>query len=1370
MSRENDIGGNSPQHRLDDRIEAIADRFALDWERGENPQLETYLDQVPARKGELFARLLPIEYRARHRRGDLLTREQCLRRFARFRSEIDRIFLDPTFDSVPDVRHDASTEDQPVRLTAFECGSVATGLFSDPTKGLITDEVNSGSSLPRIDRYEILSEIGRGGMGVVYRARDTKHQQTLALKTMLRVDPGSLSRFKKEFRARAGIHHPNLVRLHELVVAEQFSYFTMEFVEGRDFLRALRGDLAAGKPFPNERLDKLDQGLRQICGGLIELHASGKVHRDIKSNNILLTDTGRVVIVDFGLAIELEYEGAYQTIDGHVIGTPSYMSPEQAEGAAVTPATDWYSVGVLLYAVLTGHLPFEGSPAEVIRRKRTEDPLPIDRRVDGVSPKFSHICMQLLARDPDRRADGQWVLKELGAPMRPMRSRQSDQPFVGRDSELKTLSAAFGQLHQRVHHSYFVQGLSGSGKSKLVARFIEQVRSHSDVLVLKSRCYGQESIPFKAIDELIEGLSRYLQELTFEQVDAWLPRDIGALAQVFPTLRQVDAIRHSPLRSEIQFDRHTLRKKAFLALREMLARIGDRRRLLLVIDDLQWSDDDSLLLLNHLLRGPDPPNLLFVGVFRDEEFRETVFNTITKSVPSCHRMQLNPLSRRECEELFGLMVPRWSDQQGYAELRSKVAAESMGSPLFLHELVLAITERDESLARSGDVTLDGIMWGRIERLPEDPRQLLEALAVAGQPMSPGDLAGIANVSALSVTESIELLRSQSLARECGGDEEVLLDTFHDRVREVILARLTENQRCAFHRDIVEYCQSHSEPDAYFLAVHHRFAGNFKESAHYYALSADDAAEKLAFHQAAELYHEAIELRAAESEQDDTQLRIKFAEALSNSGQCLQAAEVYLEVADGCDGPTSVEMRRRAFAQFQFMGQIGRARDVLKVLCQQVGREVPASIPGALVLTGLANLKISLVRWRKRRQVDPTDGGQVDAFWSIASAMTHVDLVRSSYYTAQHLLEAEKLGDPPRLARALALEAGMIASLGRITRRHSLRLSRRADSLANAMDDHYLNSSLALCRGIRSGCLGEWAKSLQECREAETMFVDLRHSSAIRNSNESHEILGNVTLAQFWQLLSMSWLGEIEQLDERCDRLIDEAIQRHDLFTSVMLGGYCRSFLRVAKDRPIDGIRELQSTMREWDDGGFYIQHHLAIIGEATLRLYRGDPEGAVALIRGHRRRYRQSWLLGAHIVRAQLNDLLTRAALAKVLRTPSGRRWWRHAKRTRRRLAWERLPWTSALSVAYRGTMRLLRHDRVRAARDLTSAAERFDSLGMSLHAAASRARLADTINGDSGLQLREQAYAEISGRGVVRPEAFAIFLLPGPTDVQAQT
>src|SRR5882672_5362156 len=287
-------------------------------------------------------------------------------------------------------------------------------------------------------RYEILSRIGRGGMGAVYEAFDRERQQPVALKTLLHFDAAALYLFKQEFRTLVGLHHSNLVHLYELIVRDgDQAFFTMELVRGADFLEYVRkGHVPGGPHSPSgvvtwrpalDDVDTLRPGaigteratpvpsrspadpgrlrgaLRQLVEGVEALHGAGKVHRDVKPSNVLVTPEGRVVLLDFGVAAELRVGAEVAGGDGEIVGTVLYMAPEQIGAGRPAPASDWYSVGVMLYEALVGRPPFVGPASDVLTMKCNFDPPPPSACVAEVPADLAALCMALLHRDPAAR-------------------------------------------------------------------------------------------------------------------------------------------------------------------------------------------------------------------------------------------------------------------------------------------------------------------------------------------------------------------------------------------------------------------------------------------------------------------------------------------------------------------------------------------------------------------------------------------------------------------------------------------------------------------------------------------------------------------------------------------------------------------------------------------------------------------------------------------------------------------------------------------------------------------------------------------------------------------------------------------------------
>src|SRR4051812_8386396 len=541
--------------------------------------------------------------------------------------------------------------------------------------------------------YTVQRALGKGGYGVVYQAFQADAKMHVALKSLTRADVSGVYDLKREFRTLTDLSHPNLVSLYELFAEDGQWFIAMELVNGVEFLEYVRGGTPAQAGSPAGvacDLTRLEPALWQLADALCYLHAQGKLHRDIKPSNVLVTSSGHLKVLDFGLSGDVAPERDATLL---VRGTPAYVSPEQANGGAATEASDWYSVGVMLFEALTGGGPVTRTHLEVLAAKQRGD-APDPAAVCPAAPEaLNTLCRDLLRRDPTARPlDAEIVarlqaMRSSDAPAAPLRVGRSARPsFVGRVAQLAALNRAF-ELSRLGHtQTVCVHGGSGIGKTALVGRFLKQLRDREpDVVVLEGRCYERESVPYKALDHLVDGLSRYLNALPYAEADALMPRDVGALTRLFPILRRVEVVAQARYRVPPAGNAQELRRRGFAAFRELIERLSDRHSVVMVIDDLQWGDEDSAALLVDLLRTSDPPAVLFIACYRYEEMfssasARTLFFTAGADV---HQVPLGELSDAEAYEVASAL----SRIYGGTLPVEAIVRESGGSPFLIDELV-----------------------------------------------------------------------------------------------------------------------------------------------------------------------------------------------------------------------------------------------------------------------------------------------------------------------------------------------------------------------------------------------------------------------------------------------------------------------------------------------------------------------------------------------------------------------------------------------------------------------------------------------------------------------------------------------------------
>ena len=267
----------------------------------------------------------------------------------------------------------------------------------------------TGRVVPAIAGYEILEELGRGGMGVVYKARQVRLDRPCALKMILggaHAGPEAAARFLAEAQAIARLQHPHIVQIHHIGEAEGLPFFELEYVDGGSLDRTLDGT-----PWTARRAAGL---VELLAGAVAEAHRLGIVHRDLKPANILLTADGTPKITDFGLAKSLGADSGLTATDS-IMGSPSYMAPEQAAGQTkqLGPPADVYALGATLYELLTGRPPFRGATIlETLEQVKTVEPVPPSRLVPGLPRDVETIALKCLQKEPGKRYDSAAALAE----------------------------------------------------------------------------------------------------------------------------------------------------------------------------------------------------------------------------------------------------------------------------------------------------------------------------------------------------------------------------------------------------------------------------------------------------------------------------------------------------------------------------------------------------------------------------------------------------------------------------------------------------------------------------------------------------------------------------------------------------------------------------------------------------------------------------------------------------------------------------------------------------------------------------------------------------------------------------------------------
>ncbi len=1240
--------------------------------------------------------------------------------------------------------------------------------------------------------YTIVRQVGAGGMGAVYEATDRRSGARVAVKSLLRLGAGDLHRFKYEFRSMAGVGHPNLVTLYELVSHAGTWCITMEFVDGVDLCHALRRRAGDGAG--------LRALIRQLALAIQTLHANNLLHRDLKPSNVLVTGEDRVVVLDFGLVAEISRTGFSQA-PVHA-GTPLYMAPEQCASQLATPASDWYALGVMLYEAITGRLPFTGTAAAIFAAKQVAAP-PIPDVPDN--PALAALIAALLRRDPAERASAAHVLAWCDGVAAPLlgpvtavasttpaattielagpNERESDAPVrvtqmpsqfgptarhglvVGRLAERAALAHAYSEAQSGRPTSIYLRGLSGTGKTVLGQRFLAELAEQGDAVILAGRCYEHESVPFKAFDSIIDALTDHLLTRPSEALGPLLGAHSGELARVFPALERIPMIRHAAQafatrqaavvrrgHHDTASTEHTSRRRAFAALKRLLYALAVRAPLVIAIDDLHWSDVDSLHLLNEVLAPPDVPPLLLIGAYRSDwpgspaalRELEQIQLRVT-SEQNMYRLELGPLPAAEALGLArSLLHAAGLPAESWAEA---IAKESAGNPFLITAVTRHLAREPGAFKATKlgtSVDLSALIQMRIARLEPPVRALLELIAVAGQPVPAGLLAAAEGQPA-GIDAWLATLHSERLIFLGQRGRERSVECAHDRLREVVVANLDAARALELHRRLATTAVATGRLDPEFLARHLHAAGDHYAAAEHAERAAKAASEALAFDRAAELYH--LALRSAPG---SWRLMAACADAKVNAGRVAEAAPLYHEASVAAPPTVAFGLRRRACEQFFVSGESEQAVTVLRGLLGELGITYPEASED--IHRQFVAVVAALAQDQPGPHIATTASSvAVDTLWSACKGFLIHSPVRGAYFAAASALLARKLGDEGRLVR------GLIALQAVLTHEQDPQifafLHQRTRAYITTTEDHYLIGLSSIMDGVAAALASRWGEAL--------------HALEFGNQHLLSHCPGVSWECNFGLLMLMSLLetrGELRSIAHRNAVLAQQAKEAGNSMMA-FVSAYYSALTRMAGD----AIAQARAEVRQAGQVGLRQElpaaHLRALMIETHCDLYCGEINAAWARIEAAWSHYEKWRVLTARSQRINASGLRAQVALARARLCSSAEErsaLLSLAADERRTLEATATPQAKAIAALLRAMAAAAQGRRpATVIQRLQAALRAFEDADMALHAACISYRLGEWIGGSGGAEQRARAEAFMRLQAIVRPQRWVAMCTP---------
>lgn len=1264
-------------------------------------------------------------------------------------------------------------------------------------------------------RFEVLRSLGEGAQGVVYAVHDRAQDSEVALKVLTDVEAHLLYRFKREFRELAEVVHPDLATLYEFFGNDGTFCFTMELVEGRDWLKFVRDDDAVQTSDETEdwvepSVDGVTQrGSVPADGGmsdLLETAMSGLAAPRAGANSnarplvpssfagtpeipsvrplfavdeVRLRDAFRrlvsAVFVMHGagkMHLDLKPSNVLVRPDGSVCildfglaqstaresgarivgGTPSYMAPEQGTGD-VEPASDWYAVGVMLYQALTGVLPFTGASRDLMTMKRLGSPVDPHRLVDGLPDDLVALALRMIEPEPTRRPTELQLREALD-----LHDRQS----------------------QSLRYPVSTERVECVGRERELELLHEMWKTNDDGALRIALVQGPSGIGKSTVVET------FLEDVQSRDECAWVLRG-RCYENEFLPYRGLDGVIDHLSRKLAELDPEERElvlprsRSALVGLFPVLESVmggasrtgltgiedspGDiQRRAVKVLRELFMRLRQRFGLLVYIddLQWADSDTIrLMLDLFAPPAPPGMMLLLSARDDDLLERADLSDMLARLSDwgaDAVTVQIERLASDALFGLVRSHAPhldearqSEIVAEAAGSPFLLLELAREHEE---NKGRTLDEILLNRVNSLPARARAFVETLSVAGRPMPPDVVFACVEeeVSTDNMTAMVAQLKADRLVRVRYSSRRDYLECYHDRIRQSVAQALPQELQTSRHSRIAKVLVDKKAPPE-DIVPHLIASGAEHQVAEHARRAAESAARSFAFARAADFYELVLKYGIFPPRESAT-YREKWARCLVQAGQTQKAVPLLLSAAEHL--PDALELRSEAAGHLLAGGRISEGMSVAETVLKDIGGSLPRSQLAAGTMFAWNELKLRLRRYRlgrkRRGAASRTLARDTDVYLSFARGFNVSSPLHSTAFFAKASNMALQLGDRRRAAMALGGHSAMIS----------------------ALFPNGVGQMLDRCWRYAKECGDAVALKYAAAGEAFTHYFNFGFERAHRIGVESLTYFAAQPARHNFEEERMHLLtalcrvplGFFGQLEKSLPQVMREMERRGEIFAAAMLNTGSGSFLALVRD-DVDALIQGLSNLDKFErSSGDYLSFYEGF-ARVNLALYTGEVKEALAFIEAHEKPWRKTGI--THIEIGNVTVRLMRAQLMMrdfATTSPAEqRRYLRRMEKDARKLVHSRYVFGRAAGKMIESCARLVKGDKPGLLAALAESEALWESAEVLAYADAVRYVRGCALGGERGEQMMRVSLGRLEAEGVRAPEVFLRIFQPFPTD-----